>query len=67
MARRTASCPTCSDTGWTPGDTCFRCGDTPKEGRDYVLEGRVDCPECEGDPDRYLGSFCQHPRFVDWD
>lgn len=49
-----------------PGETCFRCGDTPATGRSYSVEGDVSCPYCDGDPDGYCDD-CQHPPFLDWD
>lgn len=62
----TAICPTCSDVSWVPGDSCMNCLDTPIEGRSYVLEGEVDCPTCDGDPDAYEDLECQHPSYVEW-
>jgi len=60
-----ASCPTCSDNTWTPGETCNACGDHPIKGQDYELPGRVDCPDCGGEPDNYSWA-CQHAAFVEW-
>lgn len=64
---RTAKCPTCADNSWVPGRDCWNCRDTPIEGRQYVLDGDIDCFECEGDPHLFDAPMCQHPPFVEWD